>query len=125
MSTACKSHIVHGYIRYHCIHSIPETIIRICLLYYEEISVVRFKGKTLKKFQSMKNKEAFKRGIEFNKDLSLRIEIAPNGWCESEVEQTCIGLGIDGDMSKHIESFRINCIWGCIETESSINYSIE
>ena len=123
MSTVCKFHVVSGYIRSNYIYSVPEPLIRICLLYFDETFIIKFKGKRLNKFLSMKNKETIKYQIKFNQNLTLKIHVAPNGRLAHHKGKLCIKLGIH-EMTKTVEYFRFRCSWNCVETESSIRHLI-
>ena len=73
MSTVKKSHIVHGYIRNNYTHSIPEVIIRICLLYFDVTVIYKFRGKNLKKFLAMETGDFHQYPIKFNQDVFFNI----------------------------------------------------
>ena len=69
---------VFGYVRTNYNYSVPDVITRLCLKYYRQKLLSRFKNKAFQKLAMEKN-ELIKFEIIFNPDLILMFGIAPNG----------------------------------------------
>ena len=109
----------------------PLVITQICLLYYDEIFIIKFKGKSLKQFQSTihdrktRKNPLYRYKIKFNQHLSFKILAAIKGWEEGHKKQTSFALGLDKDIPKCIEYFVMSWAWNCIETQSSVKTLIK
>ena len=80
MSSVKQSHAyaVFGYVRNNYQHNVPDAIIRICTLYFNQDFIVKFKGKRLKQFLSKKSNEYYQYAMKFNQNLSFVFYICPN-----------------------------------------------
>ena len=74
-----KSLAVFGYCRQGYQHSVPESLIKICLLYFDECIYFVWKGKRLKNLLSLPFGAQSEHTIKITPDISILIAIAPNG----------------------------------------------
>jgi len=113
MSTVKKSHAVYGYVRTNYDHNVPESIIRMCLNYFDQNIVIRFQGNKLKEFLSKQNEEYYKYKFKFNQQVSFTIYIAPNGFGSHTKGWVVVRLKVNSipDTVDHVRmSFNHHCV---------------
>lgn len=122
VSDDMNSSLVFGYIRNNYHLFVPEVIIKICLLFYDEDDIHRIKEKALNQFLSSKNKWFYKH-ININHDLSVIAYMVPNGYDKQSQGLVCLGIRLKS-MSDSIASITVSCQLSCYEDPESLHHKI-
>ena len=122
MSTVRKSHLVFGYVRTNHVHHIPQAVIKLCLGYFDQNIIIKYKGNKLKHFLSTAHGKHPKYKFDFNRDLSFKISVAPKSSLNKETDKEYIimGLGII-KISAEIDYIIMSWKMSCFENESLIH----
>ena len=116
MSDKAKS-LVFGYVRNNYRLHVPEMIIKIILLFFDQETIIKFKGKVFQKFLESPVRHSFKTTMKFNQNLSFIFEIYPNG--PTTESKGHVGVTLHAANMNDVNYYAICHEISCIETQSS------